>query len=345
VRCVTFDILVVKANSYYSVLKMSESSEIMDEYEQISQRGRGAYCRGKLQEATMYFEEALKIEQEIHLKAVLLSHRKSRDSVSSSVRDSVCSDASSTSTSSDLTDEPLFASSPISQTPPSTPGVSYSAKKYPEVLRKFRKGFGTAEKAIAEHPEEESGYLQKGAILCALNSWDQAREIYCQGIRRCTDGDKLRQALATINRLENLISTCAAERTEYDMISLSTCSSGSERSGIEKAGISPKQSSPSSTRFKQVANFFSRLRNSAFSPKLVPLNDTAEHKSPRARSVGDLLADEEIHTSPKLGRRGQRKCLSVSFDDLDFHPGVIDSTNNKKQKRRAKSRSISFDDL
>ena len=316
---------------------MSESSEILDEYEQISQRGRGAYCRGKLQEATMYFEEALKIEQEIHMKAVLLSHRKSRDSV--------CSDASSSS--SDLTEEPLFASSPISQTPPTTPGISYSAKKYPEVLKKFRRGFVAAEKAIVTHPEEETGYLQKGAILCALNSWDQAREIYCQGIRRCRDGDKLRQALATINRLETLITTCAAnDTTDYDMISLSTCSSGSERSGIDKTGLSPKQSSPTSTRFKQVTNFFSRLRNSAFSPKLVPLNDTSEYRSPLTRSVGDLLDDEEIHTSPKLGRRRQRKCQSVSFDDLaDFHPGVIDSTNNKKQRRRYKSRSISFDDI
>jgi len=315
---------------------MSESSEILDEYEQISQRGRGAYCRGKLQEATMYFEEALKIEQEIHMKAVLLSHRKSRDSV--------CSDASSSS--SDLTDEPLFASSPISRTPPTTPGISYSAKKYPEVLKKFRKSFVAAENAIVTHPEEETGYLQKGAILCALNSWDQAREIYCQGIRRCRDGDKLRQALAAINRLETLITTCAAnDKTDYDMISLSTCSSGSERSGIDKTGVSPKQSSPTSTRFKQVTNFFSRLRNSAFSPKLVPLNDTSEYRSPLTRSVGDLLDDEEINTSPKLGRRRQRKCQSVSFDDLDFHPGVIDSTNNKKQRRRCKSRSISFDDI
>lgn len=312
-------------------------SDILDHYEQISQRGRGAFCRGRLQEATMYFEEALKIEQDIHLKAVLLSHKQSRSSV--------CSDASSTN-SSEFTDEPMFASSPISSpssTAPSTPGSSYSAKRFPEILKRLKKNFASAEKAIALHPDDETGYLQKGAILCALNSWDAAGEVYSQGIRRCRNGDKLRQALATINRLENMMAAFE-DKTDYDIVSLSTCSSGSEKSGIDKSGFSPKQSSPVSSRFKQVTGFFSRLRNSAFSPKLVPLNDTSEHHTSRARSVGDLLSDEAT-VSPKFSRRRPRKCQSVSFDDIDIHPGALDSTDSKKSRRDRKVRSISFDDL
>jgi len=307
-------------------------SDILDHYEQISQRGRGAFCRGRLQEATMYFEEALKIEQDIHLKGVMLSHKQSRNSV--------CSDASSNS--SDFTDEPIFASSPISSpasTAPSTPGGSYSAKRFPEILQRLKKSFVSAEKAIASNPDEEIGYLQKGAILCALNSWDAARAVYCQGIRRCRDGDKLRQALATINRLENMI-TAFEDKSDCDAISISTCSSGSE---MDRSDSSSKQSSPNS-RFKQVTSFFSRLRNSAFSPKLVPLNDTSEHHSFRARSVGDLLSDEPT-TSPKLNCRRPRKCQSVNFDEIDFHPGALDSTDSKKSRRERKSRSISYDDI
>lgn len=311
-------------------------SEILDHYEQISQRGRGAYCRGRLQEAAMYFEEALKIEQDIHLKGALLSDKQSRNSV--------CSDASSNS--SEFTDEPIFASSPVSSpsssTAPSTPGGSYSAKRFPEILKRFKKGFVSAEKAISSHPDEEIGYLQKGAILCALNSWDAAKQVYCQGIRRCRDGDKLRQALATINRLENMMEAFD-DKPDYDEVSLSTCSSGSERSGIDRSGISLKQPSPTS-RFKQVTSFLSRLTSSAFSPKLVPLNDTSEHHTARARSVGDLLNDD-VTVSPRFNRRRPRKCQSVSFDELDFHPGALDSTNSRKSKRDRKTRSISFDDL
>lgn len=314
------------------------SDSVLSHYEQISQRGRGAFCRGRLQEATMYFEEALKIEQDIHLKGALLSHKQSRNSV--------CSDASSNS--SEFTDEPIFASSPVSSpsssTAPSTPGGSYSAKRFPEILKQFKKGFVSAEKEIVLHPDKETGYLQKGAILCALNSWDAAKEVYCQGIRKCRDGDKLRQALATINRLENMIESYD-DKPDYDEVSLSTCSSGSERSGIDRSGFSPKQPSPTS-RFKQVTSFLSRLRNSAFSPKLVPLNDTSEHHhhTSRARSVGDLLSDD-TDVSPRFNSRRPRKCRSVSFDELDFHPGALDSTNSKKSKRDRKTRSISFDDL
>lgn len=313
-------------------------SEILNHYEQISQRGRGAFCRGRLHEAAMYFEEALKIEQDIHLKGALLSHKQSRNSV--------CSDASSNS--SEFTDEPIFASSPVSSpsstsTAPSTPGGS---KRFPEVLKRFKKSFVSAEKAIASHPDEEIGYLQKGAILCALNSWDAAKEVYCQGIRRCRDGDKLRQALATINRLENMMETFE-DKTDYDEVSLSTCSSGSERSELDRSGYSLKQPSPNS-RFKQVTSFFSRLRSSAFTPKLVPLNDTSDsHTTTRARSVGDLLNEDEIITSPRRSGRTPRKCQSVSFDELDFHPGALDSTDSKKSRRdrKLKARSISYEDL
>ena len=312
---------------------------ILNHYEQISQRGRGAFCRGRLQEAAMYFEEALKIEQDIHLKGALLSHKQSRNSV--------CSDASSNS--SEFSDEPIFASSPVSSSVsspssmgPTSPADSYSGKRFPEILKRFKKSFAAAEKAIAAHPDEETGYLQKGAILCALNSWDAAKQVYSQGIRRCRYGDKLRQALATINKLENMIEAYE-DKPDYDEISLSTCSSGSERSGIDRSGVSPKHSSPTS-RFKQVTNFLSRLTSSAFSPKLVPLNDTSEHQTSRARSLGDLLNDEAI-TSPSFNSRRPRKCQSVSFDELDFHPGALDSTDSKKSKRDRKARSISFDDL
>ena len=310
-------------------------SEVLGHYERISQRGRGAFCRGRLQEAAMYFEEALKIEQDIHLKAAMLSHQS---------RNSVCSDASSNS--SEFTDEPIFASSPISSpsssTAPSTPGSSYSAKRFPEILKRFKKNFSSAEKAIATHPDEEMGYLQKGAILCALNSWEEAKKVYCQGIRRCRDGDKLRQALATINKLENMIET-NEDKSDYDEVSLSTCSSGSERSGIDRSGVSLKQPSPTS-RFKQVTSFLSRLTSSAFSPKLVPLNDTSEHHTTRARSVGNLLNDE-ANASSSFSRRRPRKCQSVNFDELDFHPGALDSTDSKKSKRDRRTRSISYDDL
>ena len=318
-------------------------SEILDHYDQISQRGRGAFCRGRLQEAAMYFEEALKIEQDIHLKGALLSHKQSRNSV--------CSDASSNSSnSSEFTDEPIFASSPVSSpssiassTAPSTPGGSYSGKRFPEILKRFKKSFASAEKAIVKHPDEETGYLQKGAILCALNSWDAAKGVYSQGIRKCRHGDKLRQALATINKLENMMETFE-DKPDYDEVSLSTCSSGSERSGIDRSGVSPKQTSPSGSRLKQVTSFLSRLRSSAFAPKLVPLNDTSEHHTSRARSVGDLLSDE-ITASPRFIGRRPRKCHSVSFDELDFHPGALDSTDTKKSRRDRKARSISFDDL
>ena len=318
-------------------------SEILNHYDQISQRGRGAFCRGRLQEAAMYFEEALKIEQDIHLKGALLSHKQ--------FRNSVCSDASSNSSTSEFTDEPIFASSPVSSSvsspssmAPSTPGGSYSGKRFPEILKRFKKSFASAEKAIATHPDEETGYLQKGAILCSLNSWDAAKEVYCQGIRRCRHGDKLRQALATINKLENMMETFE-DKPDYDDVSLSTCSSGSERSGIDRSGVSPKQTSPSGgSRLKQVTSFLSRLRSSAFAPKLVPLNDTSEHQTSRARSVGDLLSDE-ITASPRFIGRRPRKCQSVSFDELDFHPGALDSTDSKKSKRDRKARSIAFDDL
>ena len=312
---------------------MSDSG-ILNHYEKISQRGRGAFCRGRLQEAAMYFEEALKIEQDIHLKGALISHKQPRNSV--------CSDASSNS--SEFTDEPIFASSPVSSPSsmaPSTPGGSYSAKRFPEILKRFKKSFASAEKAIASHPDEETGYLQKGAILCALNSWDAAKEVYCQGIRRCRYGDKLRQALAAINKLENMMEAFE-DKPDYDEVSLSTCSSGSERSGIDRSGDSSKQTSPS--RLKQVTSFLSRLRSSAFSPKLVPLNDTSEHHTSRARSVGDLLSDE-ISASSSFNSRRPRKCQSVSFDELDFHPGALDSTDTKKSRRDRKARSISLDDL
>lgn len=314
-------------------------SEILDHYEQISQRGRGAFCRGRLQEATMYFEEALKIEQDIHLKGALLSHKQQS-------RNSVCSDASSNS--SEFTDEPIFASSPVSSPSsmaPSTPGSSYSGKRFPEILKRFKKEFLSAEKAIVSHPDEEIGYLQKGAILCALNSWDAAKEVYCQGIRRCRDGDKLRQALATINRLENMM-TAYQDKTDYDEVSLSTCSSssGSEKSGIDRSGLSPKHSSPTS-RFKQVTSFLSRIRSSAFAPKLVPLNDTSEHHTFRARSVGDLLSDDVAISSPGFNSRRPRKCQSMTFDELEIHPGALDSTDTKKSRRDRKARSMTLDDL
>lgn len=153
----------------------------IDQYLSVTRLGREAFMDSDLQLAKDRFSLSMDIELEINV-------------------DSVCDAVTGRFASTEELRHELQARFSDSQFTPTS-----GKDRVNRVLHNLENAYVKAEVQVATSPNNSKGYLTMASALIAVNEWDKAKQIYAEGIARCSpDSADLERALERLEKIEEI---------------------------------------------------------------------------------------------------------------------------------------------